>query len=282
MWLLRSALRNPYFIVVMALGVLIIGVTAVTRIPTDILPLFKTRAVQVLTFYPGMPAEIMEKDITSRISRWTGQSNGIARQESKSMIGVSIVKDFFREDIDPNTALSQVTSLAMSDLYYLPPGTVPPMVMPFDPTASTPLALLAVSSDSLSEKELYDMAYFQLRNLLGSVQGIIAPAVYGGKLRRIYMYVYPDKLQAYNLSQTDVIEAVQKNNVMIPTGDVNIGNLNYTVHATGMLPNVRDFNNIVIKTGKDGSPIFLKDIGYAKDANAIQTNVVHINGKRQG
>src|SRR3972149_2579656 len=97
MWLVRSALKNPYFIVVMALGVLIVGVTAVTRIPTDILPLFKTPAVQVLSFYPGMPAEIMEKDITSRISRWTGQSNGIARQESKSMIGVSVVKDFFRE-----------------------------------------------------------------------------------------------------------------------------------------------------------------------------------------
>jgi len=228
-----------------------------------------------------MPAEVMEKDITSRLERWTGQANGISSQESKSMIGVSIVKDFFTEDTDPNAALSQVTSLAMSDLYYLPPGTVPPMVMPYDPTASTPLALLAVSSDSLGEKELYDIAYFELRNLLGSVKGIIAPAVYGGKLRRIFMYVYPDKLQSYNLSQTDVIDAVQKNNVMIPTGDVNIGEMNYSVNANGMLPKVDDFNNIVIRMSDAGSPIFLKDIGYAKDASAIQTNIVHINGKRQ-
>ncbi|MBI2968741.1 MAG: efflux RND transporter periplasmic adaptor subunit [Bacteroidetes bacterium] len=286
--MLELAFKNKYLIIVAALLVAVISIVSIQKLPVDILPNYKTSAVQVLTLYPGMPAEVMEKDITSRIERWTGQSNGIEHQESKSLIGVSIVKDFFREEIDPNTSLSQVTSLAMSDLYYLPPGTVPPMVMPFDPTATTPLALLAVSSDSLSEKELYDIAYFQLRNLLGSVQGIIAPAVYGGKLRRIYMYVYPDKLQAYNLSQIDVMEAVQKNNVMIPTGDVNIGNMNYSVNANGMLPKVEDFNNIVIKMGRDarlpdgqGSPIFLKDIGYAKDASAIQTNMVHINGKRQ-
>src|SRR5439155_1254980 len=89
---------------------------------TDILPTFKTPAVQIVTFYPGMPAEVMEKDITTRLERWTGQSNGIARQEAKSMVGVSVVKDFFREDIDPNTAMSHVTSLAMSDLFYLPTG----------------------------------------------------------------------------------------------------------------------------------------------------------------
>lgn len=279
--MLQLAFKNKYLIIVLALLIAVISIVALQRLPVDILPTYKTSAVQVLTLYPGMPAEVMEKDITSRIERWTGQANGIDRQESKSMIGVSIVKDFFTEDIDPNTALSQVTSLAMSDLYYLPPGTIPPMVMPFDPTATIPLSLLAVSSDSLSEKELYDIAYFQLRNLLGSVPGVIAPAVFGGKLRRIYMYVYPDKLQAYHLSQTDVMEAVQKSNIMIPTGDVNIGNLNYSVNANGMLPKVDDFNNVVIKMNADGAPIFLKDIGYAKDASAIQTNMVHINGKRQ-
>ena len=93
-----------------------------------------------------MPAEVMEKDITSRLERWTGQANGIVRQEARSMNGVSVVRNYFRSDIDPNTALSQVSSLAIADLYYLPPGTVPPMIMPFDPTASMPLCLLSVSS----------------------------------------------------------------------------------------------------------------------------------------
>src|SRR5213592_4639617 len=149
--MVRAALKNPYAVIVMALAILVIGLAAITRIPTDILPTFKTPAVQVLTLYPGMPADVMERDLTARLERWTGQANGIARQESKSMVGVSVVRDYFREDVDPNTAMAQVTSLAISDLYYLPPGTIPPMVMPFDPTAAQPLALLALSSDTLDE-----------------------------------------------------------------------------------------------------------------------------------
>src|SRR3989337_103869 len=172
MRLVRGALGNPYAVIVMALAIIVIGITVLTRIPVDILPIFKTPAVQIVTFYPGMPAEIMERDITTRLERWTGQSVGIARQESKSMIGVSIVKDYFRPDIDPNTAMSQVTSYAMSDLFYLPPGTIPPMVMPFDPTATIPLAILSVSSPTYDETKLYDIAYFDLRNRLQGISEV--------------------------------------------------------------------------------------------------------------
>src|SRR3989449_2174752 len=157
--MVRFALRNPYAVVVMVLAIIIIGFTAIGRIPIDILPIFKTPAVQILTLYPGMPTETMERDITNRLERWTSQANGVAHQESKSLIGVSVVRDFFRPDIDPSTALSQVSSLASSDLYYLPPGTIPPMVMPYDPTASIPLALLTVSSKTMNETQLYDIAY---------------------------------------------------------------------------------------------------------------------------
>jgi multidrug efflux pump subunit AcrB len=140
-WLVRTSVFNPYLVVVVCLLTGVIGGITLTMIPVDILPSFKTPAVQVLTLYPGMPTEIMERDITNRIERWTGQSEGISHQESRTMMGVSVVKDYFRDDIDPNTAFSQVTSYAMSDLYYLPPGTVPPMVMLFDPAAPTPTAL---------------------------------------------------------------------------------------------------------------------------------------------
>src|SRR5438128_3916585 len=176
-----------------------------------------------------MPAEVMEKDITTRLERWTGQSNGVALQEAKSMVGVSIVKDYFRADIDPNTAMSQVTSLAMSDLFYLPPGTIPPMVMPFDPAASVPLCLLAVSSETFDETKLYDVAYFDLRNRLQGIPGVIAPAVYGGKLRRILSYVDPQKLAARNLSPLDVVDAIRKQNLLIPTGDAKVGDFDYQV-----------------------------------------------------
>ena len=150
MGLVKTALKNPYLVIVMALAILVLGVSSFIRLPADLLPIFKTPAVQIITYYPGMPAVVMERDIMSRLERWTGQSVGIEHQEGKSMIGVSVVKNFFREGIDPNTAMSQVTSLAMSDLYYLPPGTIPPMVMPFDPTASIPLSLLSISSPTMS------------------------------------------------------------------------------------------------------------------------------------
>src|SRR5437660_4803582 len=234
--MVKAALKNPHAVIVLALAILVIGLTAISKLPTDILPTFKTPAVQILTFYPGMPAEVMEKDITTRLERWTGQSNGIARQEAKSMVGVSVVKDFFREDIDPNTAMSQVASLAISDLYYLPPGTVPPMVMPFDPTATIPLALLSVSSDVMDEKQLYDIAYFSIRNQLSGISGVIAPAVYGGKLRRILVYLDPDRLRGYGLSPMDVVQSLRSSNVFIPLGNAKIGDLDYQINANGMVP----------------------------------------------
>jgi len=280
MGLVRAALRNPYLIAVLALGVVVIGLTAAFRLPTDILPLFRTPAVQILTFYPGMPAEIMEKDITSRLERWTGQANGIAGQESKSMVGVSVVKDFFREDVDPNTAMSQVTSLAMSDLYYLPPGTIPPMVMPFDPTASIPLCLLTVYSDTYGEKELYDIAYFELRNRLQGITGVIAPAVYGGKLRRILSYVDPAQLQARGLTPMDVIGAVQRYNTMIPTGSAKLGDIDYQINANGMVERVPELDDIPIKL-EGGAPVFVGDVAETRDSSAIQTNIVRVNGRRQ-
>src|SRR3989454_11672834 len=192
--MVHAALKNPYAVVVLALAILVIGLTAIYQLPTDLLPTFKTPAVQILTLYPGMPAEVMERDITSRLERWTGQANGVDRQESRSMTGVSVVRDYFRPDIDPNTAMSQVSSLAISDLYYLPPGTIPPMVMPFDPTATLPLALLSVSSKTMNETQLYDIAYFNIRNMLSGITGTIAPAVFGGRIRRILVYVDPNKL----------------------------------------------------------------------------------------
>src|SRR2546428_4748043 len=213
--MVRAALKNPHAVIVLALAILVIGVTAIFKLPTDILPTFKTPAVQIVTFYPGMPAEVMEKDIMTRLERWTGQSNGIARQEAKAMIGVCVVKDFFREDVDPNTAISQVTSLAMSDLFYLPPGTIPPMVMPFDPTATIPLCLISVSSPQFDETKLYDVAYFDVRNRFQSITRVIAPAVDGGRLRRPPAYVPPSKAQTRNVSSLDVIYAVPEFNAMV-------------------------------------------------------------------
>src|SRR6266550_2072813 len=278
--MVKAALKNPHAVIVLALAILVVGLTAIVKLPTDILPTFKTPAVQIVTFYPGMPAEVMEKDITSRLERWTGQSNGIARQEAKAMIGVCVVKDFFREDVDPNTAMSQVTSLAMSDLFYLPPGTIPPMVMPFDPTATIPLCLISVSSPQFDETKLYDVAYFDLRNRLQSITGVIAPAVYGSRLRRILAYVDPLKAQARGMSPLDVINSVRDFNVMIPTGDAKFGALDYQINTNGMVPAVAQLNDLPLLVG-NGPTTYIRDVAKVEDSHQIQTNIVRVQGKRQ-
>ncbi|MEE8170515.1 MAG: efflux RND transporter permease subunit, partial [Phycisphaerae bacterium] len=276
---IEVGLRNPYLVAVLVLAVIVVGVVAMTRIPADLLPQFNTPAVQIITFYPGMPPEVMERDIMSRMQRWTGQSVGIEHQEAKAMLGVCIVKDFFREDISFDTAMSQVTSYAMSDMFYLPPGTIPPMVMPFDPTASVPLCLVSVSSPTMTEKELYDVAYYELRNRLQSIQGVIAPAVYGGVLRRILAYVDPLALEARGLSPMDVVRTLGSQSVFIPTGNAKFGDIDYQIISNAMPEKVEMLNDIPVKIA-DQAVVFMRDIGDVQDSHQIQSNIVRINQGR--
>src|SRR5262249_62028743 len=144
--LTRASLGNPHAVTVMALALIVLGSLTLFLIPIDILPVFKSPAVQALTFYGGMSANSIANDITNRMQRWTGQANGQRRQESRSIIGASIVRNYFQEDVDPNGALTQVNSLSLGVLPNLPPGTLPPVVLPFDPTAMTPVCVVAVDS----------------------------------------------------------------------------------------------------------------------------------------
>lgn len=278
--MIRFALRNPHAVGVAALATVVLGIASFQRLPADLLPIFKTPAVQIVTFYPGMPPEVMERDIMSRLERWTGQSVGIEHQEAKAMLGVCVVKDFFREGISLETAMSQVTSYAVSDMFYLPPGTIPPMVMPFDPTASVPLCLVSVSSPVMNEKELYDIAYFELRNRLQSIQGVIAPAVYGGKLRRILAYVDRERLEARGLGPMDVVRALKRQSVFIPAGNLKAGDLDYQIFANSMPSRVEDLNDMPLAVRK-GVPVLVGDVADVRDSSQIQTNVVRINGRRQ-
>src|ERR1700687_1567735 len=189
MWIVKASLKNPYAVTVLVLLILVIGLIPplgiLWNIPRDILPVFKAPAVQVMTYYQGMPTGSVEKTITNRIERWTNQAAGCQRVESKSTLGVSVVRLYFRDDIDPNGALTQVNSLALGTLATLPPNTLPPVVMNFDPTATLPSAILSVTSPDLDETELKDLAKIDIRNDLGGVSGVVAPAVFGGKGRTI-------------------------------------------------------------------------------------------------
>src|SRR5271167_4899774 len=157
--LIRFSLGNPHAIIVMSLAIAVLGSLSLLAIPIDILPVFKSPAVQVLTFYGGMPARGMEKDITINMELFTGQANGIKRQESRSILGASIVRNYFHDDQNPSGALTQINSLALAVIPNLPPGTLPPVVLPFDPTSMTPVCVVAVDSPDPANNEsvLYDV-----------------------------------------------------------------------------------------------------------------------------
>lgn len=277
---IRAALNNHYAVAVLVMTVAVIGAICLLMIPVDILPPFKSPAVQVLTFYGGMPAEETEKDITNRMERWTGQAAGTARQESRSIVGCSVVRNYYRDDIDPNGALTQVNSLASAAIPNLPPGTLPPVILPFDPTGTTPVCLVALDSETQPESILYDTGRYEVRNMIMSNPGAVAPVVYGGKLRAVIAYMDRTKMQSRNLSPEDLMGAIDKYNIFLPTGGAKFGKRDYALHSNSMYELVDQMGDIPVKT-EGGNVVFLKDVATPRDANLIQTNVVRVNGRRQ-
>jgi CzcA family heavy metal efflux pump len=273
------AIRNFHFVVVACLFVVILGGLALARLPKDLLPAANMPAVQLLSFYPGMPVEHVEQDLTARFERYTGLAVGITRQESRSLVGVSIVRNFFGSNIDLNTAISQTTALVMSVLRRLPPGTQPPLILPFDPMAAVPLCLVAVSGDH-PEKELYDVARYDTGNAIQAVPGAMAPTVMGGAEREAMVMLDPKKLAAYNLSPLRVNQIVSQLNTFIPSGDVKIGGKDFQIVSNGMVDRITEMDEFPLRS-ENGVSVYVKDVGRAEDAHKIQTNVVRVDGKRQ-
>ena len=280
--LIRASLGNPYAVTVMSLTLIVLGVLSIQMIPIDILPVFRSPAVQTLTFYNGMSANGIANDITNRMERWTGQANGMARQESRSIIGASIVRNYFQGDVDPNGALTQVNSLALAAVPNLPPGTLPPVVLPFDPTSTTPVSIVALDSDDPANNEsiLYDVGRYEVRNMIMGQPGAVAPVVYGGKIRAVMAYLDRQKMQARGLSPLDVMKALDASNVFLPTGDAKFGDLDYAIDSNSMYEDVEDMGDIPLRM-EPGNSTYLRDVATPKDANFIQTNVVRVDGKRE-
>lgn len=279
--LIRFSLGNPRAITVLTLTVMLAGATALSVIPADILPPYRSPAVQALTFYNGMAATNVESSITARMERGTGQAAGTIRQESRSLLGVSIVRNFYADDVDPSAALTQVNSLATVEIPTLPPGTLPPVILPYDPTSATPVCLVALNSRTQDESVLYDTARYQVRMMIMSSRGANAPVVYGGKIRTILAYLDRAKLQAHGLSPVDVMQALDRYNIFIPAGDAKFGKFDYALDSNAMYNSVERMGDVPVKTDPDGRTVFLKEVAVPKDAAAIQTNVVRVDGRRQ-
>src|SRR6185437_14847447 len=251
-------------------------------IPSDILPVYKSPAVQVLTFYNGMPATSIEADITSRMERWTGQAAGTRLQESRSIIGASIIRNYYYDDIELASALTQVNSLATACIPGLPSGTLPPVILPFDPTSTSPACLIALNSRTQSEAALYDCGRYEVRMMIMASRGSNAPVVYGGRMRTILTYLNRQALQARGLSPIDVMNALDKSNIFLPAGDAKFGWQDYALDSNSMYELVDRMGEIPIKTDPTtGKMIYLKDVASPRDASLMQTNIVRVDGRRQ-
>jgi multidrug efflux pump subunit AcrB len=227
-----------------------------------------------------MPAASVEKTITNRIERWVNQAPGVRRMESRSLPGVSVVKSYFRDDIDPATSLTLTNSLALGALPTLPPNTLPPVVMPFDPTGTLPLGILTVSNPRMDEARVKDLARIDVRNMLGAVSGSVAPTTVGGQDRAVLVYLDPQKLAARNLSALDVVRALEQGNLMVTPGTAYFGDNQVLLDTNLMVREVADLNDLPIRIGQ-GRNVTLRDIGHAEDTHLIQTSRVRINGESQ-
>jgi multidrug efflux pump subunit AcrB len=272
------ALRFPYFILMLCLMVFLIGMVNLFSMPVDLFPDIDMPVVVVATFYNGMPPQQIEADITNTFERFFTLAANVDHSESRSLTGVSLIKIYFKPGTDPNAALSNVANLAMADLRRLPPGTLPPVVLGL--TASTqPVCLVTLEGKGLNETQLKDYAQFQVRNQISNVPGASVPQPYGGTYRQIQVYVDPLKMEARNLSLNDVVDAVNSSNLILPAGDVRIGDKDFNIYANSQFPDAESMNQMPLKSVGNGS-VLVADIGHAVDAGALQYNIVRINGQR--
>ncbi|HEY2118024.1 MAG TPA: efflux RND transporter permease subunit [Candidatus Acidoferrum sp.] len=274
----KFALAYPYFILMLCMVVAVVGVATVSRMPIDLFPEIKIPVVVVATFYSGMPPQQIEGDITNTFERFFTLGSNIDHIESRSLTGVSLIKIYFKPGTDANAALSNIANLAMADLRRLPPGTLPPVVLKFD-ASSLPVCLITLKGQGLNETQLKDLAQFQVRNQVANVQGASVPQPFGGTYRQIQVFVDPVKLEAHQLSLMDVVHAINDSNLILPAGDVRIGNRDYNIYANSQVPTPSDVNQIPLKTVGLGS-VLVADVGKAEDSGAIQTNIVRIDGQK--
>src|ERR1700729_1007170 len=229
------AIKYPFFILMLCLAIVVVGVTTVARMPVDLFPPIDIPVVVVATFYNGMPPQQVEANITDTFERFFTLGSNIDHIESRSLTGVSLVKIYFKPGSDANAALSNIANLAMADLRRLPPGPLPPVVLKFD-ASSLPVCLVTLKGEGLDETRLKDLAQFQVRDQIANVSGASVPQPFGGRYRQIMVYVDPVKLEAHQLSLMDVVRAVNDSNLILPAGDVQLGQLDYNIYANAQLP----------------------------------------------
>src|SRR5438552_7508228 len=276
--MVRASLKNPYAVVASCLIVVLLGVVSYQKMTVDIFPEIKVPVVAVATFYKGMGPNEIEGAITLRLEQLFLQASYVEHIESRSLPGVSLIKIHFHPEYNVDAGLAEITSLTYSALRFMPKGMFPPTIIKFG-TTNRPTAHLWRSSASLGEKEVRDIAYFTVRPQLGTVEGVSLPPTFGGTVRQITIFLDREKMLARGVSIDEVVKTVNTENLLVPAGDVKIGDFDYNVYSNSIVSLVEEMNDFPI-TVTNGVPVFLKEVGTASDSTSVQVNVVRANGRR--
>ena len=279
MWIVRLALRRPYTFVVMSILIAILGGISILTMPTDIFPNIDIPVVSVIETYPGVSPDEMEKRIVTITERaMTTTVNDIEHIESQSYNGVAVIKVYFQPNVKPELAIAQITSIVQTLLRALPPGIFPPAVVKYN-ASSVPILQLALNSDTLTEQQLYDYGLNFIRTQLATVQGASVPLPYGGKARQIMVDLDPGKLYSNHLSATDISNAMNLQNLILPAGTAKVGDREYLVRLNSSPNLVEAMNDLPIKT-VNGATVYIKDVAHVRDGFAVQSNIVRQDGRR--
>jgi multidrug efflux pump subunit AcrB len=279
MGIVRFALRFPYTFYVVAAFILFLGISAIVVMPQDIFPEINIPVVSVIWQYSGLSVPEMEQRVTTYSQYAISTSvSGIKNMEAQTLNGISVQKIYFQPDVNVDLAISQIVAGTNAIRALMPQGIQPPIIVQYN-ASSVPVLQLSLSSDRLNEQKLYDYGYYNLRQQLAPVPGVTFPTPDGGKYRQIMVDIDPLKLQARGLTPADVVNAVNAQNLTLPSGLAKIGDTQYTVRTNVMPVSISDLNDIPVKY-VNGQTVFLKDIGQVHDGWAVQQNVVHNNGRR--
>jgi CzcA family heavy metal efflux pump len=263
----------------MALVIILLTPVAILRTPTDIFPDINIPVISVIWNFSGMsPQEMADRIIINSERGITITVNDIEHIESQSLTGVGVIKIFFQPTVNIQTALAQVTAIVQTSVRQLPPGTTPPLVITYT-ASTTPIIQLGLSSKTLPEQQLFDLGQNFLRTRLATVQGAAMPFPYGGKQRLIQVDLDLPKLQAYGLTPIDIVNAVNAENLILPTGTVKIDTLEYSVEMNGTPGTIAELNNLPVKT-VNGATLYMRDVAHIRDGFSPQTNIVRQDGVR--
>lgn len=277
MWIVQYALSRRYTIGVLAILILLFGTLAARRMPTDILPEVGIPSVNLVWTYNGLPAADMAAKLTSfSEAAILNTVDDLKEVRSDTINGASIVRIDFQPTVSLDRALGQITSVSQTILRRMPPGTSPPLVIRNN-VSSTPVLMLVLSSDSLTEAQLYDYARLQLRSQIQTIPGIRMSLPYGGAARQIMVDLNPSALQTYGLTPADVTGALERGSPTLPSGSIRENAREMQISLDSSPATAADFLDIPV-AARNGTLVYVRDVASVRDGGALQTNVARMDG----